>query len=180
MITYETEAQGNPNHTLLNCFEQLHYDSYFFKTPYPDRGGGIPALISIIENFLDIDGIATRSGDLLFLKVIGEHDSEKKIASRISVVAMVTKFSSPCLVKYCFFNIFLQILTMYLKQRVILRLEVNYWIFYGTQVTLHVIYDVIDIVQYFSKNPRWRSCICAVSNFQGFSGKFVFENVGNK
>ena len=49
-------------------------------------------------------------------------------------------------------------------------------------MTLHVICDVIGIAQYLSKNPRWRPCICtdSVSNFEGFPGKFAFENVGNK
>ena len=45
------------------------------------------------------------------------------------------------------------------KQLIIISLEVNLGIYFGTLVTLHVICDVIGIALYLSKNPRWRPCV---------------------
>ena len=48
------------------------------------------------------------------------------------LVAMATQFLTPCLVKFCFFSIFLQILPQHFKQLVVLSLKVNLGIFVGT------------------------------------------------
>ena len=70
--------------------------------------------------------------------------------SMVSLVAMATQISMPCLMKHCFSSIFLQILTKYFKQLVILSLEVKLGIFFETYVTLHVICYVIGIAQCLS------------------------------
>ena len=109
---------------------------------------------------------ATKSGDfppnLLENKVMaGVMDSWlwEILLSIVLLVTMATKFSTPCLIKFCFFSIFLQILTTCFKQLAILSLKkVNLGTIFETQVTLHMICDVIGIVQYLSKNPRWRPC----------------------
>ena len=84
--------------------------------------------------------------------------------------------------KFCFCSIFLQILMRCFKQLIIISLEVNLGIYFGTLVTLHVICDVIGIALYLSKNPRWRPCVFffTVSDFEVLPGRFIFENVGNK
>ena len=82
----------------------------------------MPALISTIENFLDIHGIATKSGNVS--PNLLENKIPKKVLARISLVAydqiIRRHFSSNFGV---FFSIFLQILTKYFKQSVILSLE---------------------------------------------------------
>ena len=46
----------------------------------PGRGAKVPILISTIETFLDIHGIATKSGD--FPKFIGEQNSGNILCQR--------------------------------------------------------------------------------------------------
>ena len=87
-------------------------------------------LISTIENFLGIRGKATKSGDFA-QDILGNKVMEKEL-SMLSLVTMASQFSTPCFVKFCFFGIFLQILTKYFKQLVILTFEVNFGIFFGT------------------------------------------------
>ena len=99
----------------------------------------MPALISTIENFLDIHGKAARSGD--FPQIYWKTKFWKNFESRVSLVAMATQYSTPCFVKFCF-------LTKHFKQTVILSLEIIYGAFFGTLVTLHMICDIKGIAQY--------------------------------
>ena len=57
------------------------------------------ALVLIIENFLDSHGIATKSGECLFLNLL-ENDILEKNVSGVLLVAMATQFSMPCFVKF--------------------------------------------------------------------------------
>ena len=66
----------------------------------------MPALISTIENFLDIHEKATTSGDFSPNKVMA-----KKL-SMVSLVAMTTEFSMPFLVKFYIFKGFFQLLNI--------------------------------------------------------------------
>ena len=63
-----------------------------------EGGGGGSALISFFENFLAIQVIPTKCSDFL-LKFIGSEILEKN-ASRVSLVALATPFSTPCLAKF--------------------------------------------------------------------------------
>ena len=62
-------------------------------------GGGVLALILIIKNFLDSHGIATKSGECLFLNLL-ENDILEKNVSRVLLVAMATPFSMPCFMTF--------------------------------------------------------------------------------
>ena len=89
----------------------------------------MPALISTIENFLDIHGKATKSDDF------SSNVLEKKVMEKLFVNCIIgchgnTLFDA-IFGEILFFSIF-QILTKYLKQLVILSLEVNLGICFGT------------------------------------------------
>ena len=90
-----------------------------FNPIWPREGGG--GLTSIIENFLDIHRKATKSGDF------SPNLLENKVVETFYVNGIIvfnTSFGEILL--------FFQILMKYFKQLVILGLEVNLGIFFGT------------------------------------------------
>ena len=92
-------------------------------------GMEVPALILTIGNFLDILGVTTKSCD------ISSNLLENKILEKFWVQGSIcchdnTVFDAMFRQILLFIAIFLQILTKHFKQKVILSLEIIYWIFF--------------------------------------------------